>query len=72
MTPIERQMLENQCWIMENTLSNGDGIWVETKFQLIDKTKELINPESNKEEPCCEMPPRDNEFGISKDEVKRE
>ena len=56
MTPIEKQILKNQADIMRH-LSRQ-----ESYFMIrLSETSTLLNPESNKEEPCCEMPEREEE-----------
>lgn len=55
MTPIEKQILLNQVEIMR-CLKKEDWNYFDLRLQ---ETSDLLNPESNKEEPCCEMPERE-------------
>jgi len=64
MNNIERQLLTNQVEIM-NFLLYPDSP-SNTLFLQKSETHKLLRVEE-KEEPCCEMPPRDDEFAISKD-----
>lgn len=71
MNKIDRQILKNQRTIMEHLWEGNN----ETFEFLQDRTNETTNllkdGEESKEEDCCKMPPRDEDFVISKDEVKK-
>ena len=45
---------------------DGKGDCLESRKAVAHLIEEALNPKSNEEEPCCEMPPRDEEFAKSK------
>ncbi len=62
MTPIERQILENQKAIMEALSNPKQNIEITacSLSEVIDNTKELLNPKEDKD-PCCDMPEEEGE-----------
>jgi hypothetical protein len=67
MTPIERQILENQKAIM--TYLRIDFVPEDIDLFLescLDKTSELLNPK-REEEPCCEMPEEEKERFLTRE-----
>ena len=57
MTPIERQILENQTVILCILNKDNSSIdYREVCSENIIKTNDLLNIKESKEENCCEMP----------------
>ena len=68
MTPIEKQILENQKAIMTFFKNEDNDLDLDLFLEsCINKTDKIIRPK-NREEPCVEMPER--EFVESKDGEK--
>lgn len=67
MTPIEKQILMNQCAIMRYLVNTDETGGIKALELFLRKTDVLLDKQESKKETCCEMP---EEFAEANKEVK--
>lgn len=69
MNEIEKQILVNQMKMMNHIYGKSNQTYNELEIS-IKKTLDLLKEKESKEEPCCEMPEREQPPFITNREIK--